>query len=183
MGSDRRDRAGEVSISNLIGSFMSGPAMERASDNRRAGAAWYKANGDTERRHTTGVFLREDVTKGKVLCVYVDSNAVMVEFNAMRQMYVARLSAQGFEVDGVQFLLSREGYKTWMDREKDDKSQPVGDLPPLGEDEERRVAELLETELPEGLRESVERALRLSYRREKEVKEASSNSTPKDGSK
>ena len=161
---------------------MSGEAMERASENRRAGVAWYRANGDTERRHTTGVFVRDDTRLGRVLCVYVDSNAVMVEFNAMRQMYLVRLHAQGLEVDAVQFLLSREGYSTWMGREEQGDEKPRGELPLLSEAEERDVARLLDTDLPEGLRGSVERAVRLSYRREKEIREASSNDNPKDAS-
>ena len=170
---DKNDRVGEVSASDLVGMFLSGDAMAKAGENRKVGVAWYKANGDTERRHTTGVFIKDDVNKGHILCVYVDSNAIMVEFNAMRQMYLARLEAQGIHVDGIQFLLSREGYHTWMDQQKDENEEDKP-LPELSREEERRVAELVPADLPEELRAKVERAIRLSYRREKEIDSSSS---------
>ena len=72
------------------------------------GRAWYAVNGDIERAHTTGVFVREP--KGReqfpALIVYVDSRARATDFNANREVYQARLERVGLHFEEISFLPS-----------------------------------------------------------------------------
>ena len=74
-------------ISSLLKGMFSSPEARRSmSANQRAAYVWHNVNGDVERAHTTGVFLKEPHVKGAapILGVYVDSRMRAVDFRANR---------------------------------------------------------------------------------------------------
>ena len=82
---------------------------DRAADAAGSAArAWHAANGEFEHRHTVGVFLKED-EKGNppTLFVYLDSNGIIQDFSANKDIYIARLANQEFYVSDIRFLLSK----------------------------------------------------------------------------
>jgi hypothetical protein len=93
-----------------MGEVVGRRMASKMSDNQRAAAAWYRANGDRERAHTTGVFLKRPRKAGAapVLGVYVDSHAMATDFGVNKDIYLARLANIGYEVSGIEFLPSRK---------------------------------------------------------------------------
>ncbi|MBE5023290.1 hypothetical protein INF26_00210 [Olsenella sp. DSM 107455] len=166
----RRERAAE-SLADLLGDVA---ANEDMGDGLRStwnvGRAWFSVNGDYERAHTVGTYV-DDRRAGvdPVLVVYVDSKASEVDLMARREIYPARLATCGLRFSEVRFKLSRQRY---LDR-RADASRPVAapkaarPLPELTAEEERRVDELC-AGLPEQLRDSVSRAMRVSYQAQKQ---------------
>jgi hypothetical protein len=156
-------------VSNLMGEVIDDRLSRKMSANQRAATAWYRANGDRERAHTTGVFLKRARIAGAppILGVYVDSHAMATDFGVNKDIYLARLANVGFEVSGIEFVPSREGYRR---ARKDDadvrRSSGAQPLPEL-DDTERETVESLVSDLPESLRASASKAVSLSLRREK----------------
>ena len=143
-------------ISSLLKGMFSNPEARRSmSANQRAAYVWHNVNGDVERAHTTGVFLKEPHVKGAapILGVYVDSRMRAVDFRANREVYRARLSMGGLEVSEIEFIVSQYGHG-------------AAPLPELTGSEQDTVEKLAES-VPESLRESVYKAMSLSFRREK----------------
>ena len=100
-------------ISSLLKGMFSSPEARRSmSANQRAAYVWHNVNGDVERAHTTGVFLKEPHVKGAapILGVYVDSRMRAVDFRANREVYRARLSMGGLEVSEIEFIVSQSGH-------------------------------------------------------------------------
>lgn len=131
-------------------------------------SVWLSANGDLERAHTVGVYLRED-PRGRglpTLVVYVDSNACAVDFRAQGELYLARLQAAGASVGGVDFRLSRYAaqHRARRDAPRPDAS-PRRLLPPLSPADEA-LARSLVADLPEGHRERAFRAICASFRQD-----------------
>ena len=156
-------------VSSLMSEVVDGTMMSRMSANQRASAAWYRANGDRERAHTTGVFLKRPRVAGAapILGVYVDSHVMATDFGVNKDIYLARLANVGFEVSGIEFIPSREGYRTARGSRTTAKAPRCEEvLPPLDESELKEV-EFLVRDLPEPLRTSVSKAVSLSKRREK----------------
>ena len=164
---DLRSESSE-DLSSVLDEMMGRGAWARLGRNRRAAMAWFKANGDVERRHTSGVYLKRAASSGlpPVLVVYVDSHARLTDFMANREIYLVRLAAVGFEVSGVEFRLSREPVPEAPPSQQVTSRPAEVVLPPLSDDERRRAAELT-ADLPEPLRQRVRRAMELSMRREK----------------
>ncbi|MCI1997328.1 MAG: hypothetical protein LKJ49_01630 [Olsenella sp.] len=164
---DLRSESSE-DLSSVLDEMMGRGAWARLGRNRRAAMAWFKANGDVERRHTSGVYLKRAASSGlpPVLVVYVDSHARLTDFMANREIYLVRLAAVGFEVSGVEFRLSREPVPEAPSSQQATSRPAEVVLPPLSDDERRRAAELT-ADLPEPLRQRVRRAMELSMRREK----------------
>ena len=96
-------------LANLISDFVGTDMRSRMSAAQRAAAAWYGSNGDVERAHTTGVFLKRPRHKGDppILGVYVDSHSRLTDFTVNQEIYLARLHNAGLEVSGIEFLLTR----------------------------------------------------------------------------
>lgn len=160
-GSDAPQRAGD-----LVKSVVDGRMSAHMTANQRAAAAWYRANGDRERSHTTGVFLKKARRAGAapILGVYVDSHAMATDFGVNKDIYLARLANIGYEVSGIEFLPSRK-------RRADTAPKPTsGDvpeqLPPLSQAELREVTRLV-AQAPDSLKASVSKAVTLSFQREK----------------
>jgi hypothetical protein len=143
--------------------------LAKMSANQRAAAAWYRANGDRERKHTTGVFLKRPRVKGAapVMGVYVDSHAMATDFGVNKGIYLARLANVGCEVSGIEFLPSRTPRKKSAAATMPQAPQRPAQLPQLSPIERAEVDELV-SELPEGLRAAASKAIELSKRREKQ---------------
>lgn len=155
------------SISSLMHEVVDGQMSARMSANQRAAAAWYRANGDRERNHTTGVFLKRARVVGAapVLGVYVDSHAMVTDFGVNKDIYLARLANIGFKVSGIEFIVSRPGYHTARsNRQEPDKTSV--ELPELSA-QELQEAQILVSDLPESLKTNAFKAVVMSKRRKK----------------
>ena len=157
-------------LSSIVERALGADAARHMSAAQRAHAAWFAANGDRERQHTTKVFLRAARTKGMapVICVYVDSHAYLTDLSANRDLYLARLANQGFAVSGIEFAVDREARAKRVEARRAAKAEErhavVEDLTDImldvefAPDEAARVRDLVD-ELPEGLRKSVSKAI------------------------
>lgn len=164
-----------------LGDVFSGVVVPPAGAGRDVTRAWYAANGDIERAHTTGTFVREPRRGegGPVLVVYVDSKARVTDFSANSEVYLARLANAGHPFHKVEFRLSRYPRRQAADgaggshgatstapgaAAASPVSRPAPPAPPreltAGEREE---IEGLCSELPDSLRDVVSRAMRASY--------------------
>lgn len=156
------------SVSDLMREVVDGRLSKRMTANQRAMRAWYRANGDRERAHTVGVFLKKARVAGAppVMGVYVDSHAMATDFGVNKDLYLARLANIGCEVSGIEFIPSR--HKRATQRVQNATAEAVPDqLPSLTPLERAEIAALVE-DLPEELRASVSKAIELSKRREKQ---------------
>lgn len=155
-------------LSNLMGEVIDDRLSRKMSANQRAATAWYRANGDRERAHTTGVFLKRARRQGAapVLCVYIDSHAMAIDFGVNKEIYLARLANVGFEVSGIEFLPSRDGHKKAAARRESKASPKREELPELTPLEQAEVDALV-ARLPESIRAAAHRAVSLSKRRDK----------------
>jgi len=159
-GSGAPSSAGEA-----LRSLLDGPLARNLSDNQIAARAWDRANGDRERAHTTGVFLKKPRVRGAapVLGVYVDSHAMAYDFGANKDIYLARLANVGYAVNGIDFVVTRQPRR----RASATPVPPALEAPPELNPAERREVEELVHDLPEGLREAAARAVEASKRRDK----------------
>ncbi|MCI1665806.1 MAG: hypothetical protein LKI25_05495 [Atopobiaceae bacterium] len=159
---DERDG---VSLSSLLQTGLSSVTTPELGIQQKARLAWSRANGDLERRHTCGVFLKEggSHTGLPTLIVYIDSSSLIQDFTCDRQLYVERLCHEGLPVVDVQFKLSRR--KRTVKKEIPPKHE-VADLPPLDVSEQRRVTEMC-GKLPDALRDKAMQAMSSSLRWEK----------------
>jgi len=161
------DGATYESLSDVLGGVFGSDAA-RLSANQQAARAWYAANGDVERAHTCGVFLKKPRRPGDdpVLGVYVDSPSVVYDFGTNKEIYLTRLHAAGLAVSGIDFKLSRYPKKTAEGAGENGGAQQKKPLPPLSATEQREVAQLAE-KLPPALKDVGTRAIELSFRRQK----------------
>ena len=170
-----QESIGEV-LSRVVGGEMHG----RMSAAQRAAAAWYGANGDIERAHTTGVFLKKPKREGAapILGVYVDSHARLTDFTVNREIYLARLHNAGLELSGIEFRLTRRDRAGAQAEAGAGASAGAGegrpalperprplDLPQLDEGK-RATIEVAVADLEEPLRSKVAHAMEMSMRRQ-----------------
>lgn len=158
-------------------SELCGDCLERidrgdaAGSTWSAGRAWHAVNGDIERAHTTGLYVREPRGHETLptLLVYVDSRARATDFSANREVYLARLANAGLRFADVMFRVSK--------RPRDEKGPAPASaaapartaprpLPELTAEEARRVEEMT-APLPDAVRESARRAMSAALRAEK----------------
>ena len=158
--------------SQSIAQLMDSMVTEKFSDissNQQALKAWYMVGGERERIHTVGVFLKEPDQGHKddfpKLFIYVDSTSCVIDFNAGREVYCARLEALGLKLSALIFKLSRyaQEHKEKIQTQAQ-KEEP--ELPPLTPEEEQYVKELVR-QAPEHLQKSVSKAMISSMRRQK----------------
>lgn len=163
---------GSVSMAELLRRTIPVGMRQGMSANQRATELWRTANGDVERAHTTGVYLRKPPCESlpPVLGVYVDSHARLSDFNANKEIYLTRLAGVGLEVSGIEFRLTRwptpqegSGLHKGDGLRRHASRTATSELPPLSYQEERRVRDSC-AGLPDGLRQRVERAMGLSLR-------------------
>lgn len=155
-------------VSDLMREVVDGRLSQRMTANQRATTAWYRANGDRERAHTVGVFLKKARVAGAppIMGVYVDSHAMATDFGVNKDLYLARLANIGCEVSGIEFIPSRHKRSSQQTPGTTPETTP-DQLPELTPLERAEVAALVE-DLPDELRPSVSKAIELSKRREKQ---------------
>ena len=103
-------RGHDESLGGVLSDFFESPEVRaKMGAGHAAGLAWHSVIGDIERKHTTGVFVGKPKAPGMApaLCVYVDSRMRMVDFNANREIYLARLTAAGYDYSEVRFLQNK----------------------------------------------------------------------------
>ena len=157
---------GVSSAGDTLRHYLSGEFGGNLSEAQRAAAAWYGCNGNVERKHTTGVYLRAGRGKGSapVLGVYVDSSSRLTDFTAQREIYLSRLANYGFAVSGIEFRLSKQRYvKAQPGQERKEERAP---LPELSPQEAAEVQDLV-ADVPEPLKTSVSRAVKYSFMKQK----------------
>ena len=154
-------------IGAVLGEVVDGQMARKMNDNQRAAAAWYRANGDRERAHTTGVFLRAARRAGAapILGVYVDSHAMATDFGVNKDLYLGRLANIGFAVSGIEFRVSRTPRRKKDAQDVRTQRRPA-ELPELTPAEQAYVQELV-AQLPPALQASASKAVTNSLRREK----------------
>ena len=165
-GSERPER-----LDSLMHEVVDGQMSQRMSANQRAAAAWYRANGDRERAHTAGVFLKRPRVAGAapIMGVYVDSHAMATDFGVNKDIYLARLANVGFAVSGIEFIVSRNGRRARTTEATQQREAPVEEAPQLSAEEQQEVESLVR-DLPESLRTAAARAITNAKRREKQEK-------------
>ena len=165
----RREAAPE-SLGSILGEQVLGERAGEVSRSWKVLSTWRSVNGDAERAHTTGVFVEQPRRAGELpaLVVYVDTKACEVDFRANAEIYLARLEASGHHFSRITFRQdrrAREKQLAW--KVKEPKKTPPQPLPELSSEEEAEVDVLLAS-LPDSLKASVSRAMRMSLRREKQ---------------
>lgn len=164
-----REEAAER-VGNTIEEALELCGSRRSRDDASAvWLAWMRVNGDVERRHTSGIFIvpprrgQEEPS----LTVYVDSNVYLTDFSARREIYLARLASAGLRFSRIEFRRSKRSAPV---KHQVEPARPRAaaqqSLPPLDAGERREIDELC-SDLPEGLHESVSRAMRASYQAQK----------------
>ncbi len=162
-----------------LGDAVSKAVTPPAGAGRSAARAWYEANGDIERAHTTGTFVRDPRRgeAGPVLVVYVDSKARVTDFSANSEVYLARLANAGCPFCKVEFRLSRYPRRDVARAGETGAAHgrtaaaPLPQKPPAAPrraltPSERDEIDGLCSELPESLRGVVSRAMSASYERD-----------------
>ena len=151
----------------LLGEVVDAQMSRKMSDNQRAATAWYRANGDRERKHTVGVYLKRSRVRGAapIMGVYVDSHAMATDLGVNKDLYLARLANVGYEVSGIEFRVSRTPKRPTPQGSGAAPAERT-ELPLLTAAERLRVQELA-AQVPESLRPSVSKAIANSMRRQK----------------
>lgn len=134
--------------------------------------AWMSVNGDYERRHTVATFVDAGrAGQAPALVVYVDSKSCEVDLMANREVYLARMASCGLRFSKVVFRRSRDEYIRRRDERLAQGSAPADGPraapPALDAAEERQIDELCAA-LPASLRDSVSRAMRVSYQAQRQ---------------
>lgn len=159
------ERAGD-----LVGALFGAAGTRNLSDAQRAARAWFAANGDRERLHTTGVWLRKSGRKGTdpIMVVRLDSNLLAQELATNKDLYLARIAREGVRISDLRLTVGAASKvrKVPSVSPTARKEEP----PPLPELSARERAEIGKaTEgLPEKLRESVSRAMCATMARAKQ---------------
>ena len=154
-------------LSNIISTVFEGQMSKQSKAQTRAARAWFVANGDRERAHTTGVWTRQGPFEGAdpVLCVAVDSGLLAQELSCNKEIYLSRLAYAGVAISDIRFSVRARPREEVRSVSKKKKEQPKP-LPPLSESELRQVAEATK-DLPDGLRQRASQAMCASLRRNK----------------
>ena len=136
---------------------------------KRVTMLWHATNGDFERKHTCGLFLRDPQGKEKypTLVVYIDSNVLLQDFRTNKHIYLSRLASQDLLLHDIQFLLSKEDRRGRQKKEKlEEKTKKQ--LPELTNLEMAEIQDEV-SRVDEGMREKVLETMILSYRRQKSL--------------
>ena len=165
---DLRRKPAETRAGDLVRAIFGGQNAAALSAAQRAARAWYAVNGDRERAHTTGVWLRKSgvAAADPVMVVSVDSGLLAADLGTNKDLYLSRLANRGVRVSDIRFQVGRR--KTEANGRRTEKAARQSDctLPPL-DDREREEVEHAVSRLPEELRKSASRAMCASLRQEK----------------
>ena len=151
-------------LGQLINELVS-EKFKSVGKNQQALSLWMTLNGERERAHTVATFLDEKNPQAPLLVVYVDSNACVVDFNASRELYLARFEGAPLNIARLDFRLSRYA-KEHRERAETRMQNKKEELPELSDDERAYIDELVK-DLPERLQASVSKAISSSMRRQK----------------
>ena len=121
-----------------------------------------RVNGDVERKHTCGAFIKPVPHADPSLTIYLDSRSRVVDFNANRELYLQRLAYGGLPLSRIEFRLAKDiPARSSADEEAEER-----ELPELS-DEELELVRAATANLAEPLKSSVSKAMIASMRREK----------------
>lgn len=165
---DLRRKPAESRAGDLVRAIFGGKNASALSGAQRAARAWYAVNGDRERAHTTGVWLRKSgaATADPVMVVSVDSGLLAADLGTNKDLYLSRLANRGVRVSDIRFQVGRRTTEDVARRAKKAESETPSELPPLDE-AERAEVERAVSHLPEELRKSASRAMCASLRQNK----------------
>lgn len=164
------DRGGDaVRAGDAIAALLGGPLGRGLSAAAKAARAWYAANGDRERAHTTGVWLRKSGKAGAdpVLVVELDSNLLAYELGTNKELYLSRMAFRGIAISDIRFRVGRApAGRNAPGANRPGAEASARELPDLAPAEREQV-ERATRDLPDGLRQSVSRAMCATFRRSK----------------
>ncbi len=124
-----------TALADVLPGVLTRSQTHTLSAQQQARNAWWKATGDIEHAHTTGVFLIERTSSPKTtktcktskkpapapalppastsrkLGVYLDNDMLVVDFSVNKELYLIRLAALGFPVSDIIFKRSRMPHK------------------------------------------------------------------------
>ena len=165
---DLRRRPAETRAGDLVRAIFGGQNATALSAAQRAARAWYAVNGDRERAHTTGVWLRKAgaATADPVMVVSVDSGLLAADLGTNKDLYLSRLANCGVRVSNIRFQVGRRVTDAAASRKGRAARKVEEELPPLDE-HEREEVERAVAHLPEEVRKSASRAMCASLRQEK----------------
>lgn len=161
--------AGIESVGQALQGLLDTPeATAKMSLGRRVARAWHRLCGPVEREHTCGIYIRKPRRPGEapILGVYVDTAPRAADFRANREVYLARLSMEGFEFSDIRFEKTRRPVAKKEAPAKKPGPAPAPELPELTPEEERTVREAVSGQ-PESIREKAYKAMSASLRRQK----------------
>ena len=161
------DERGPSRAGDLVATLFDGALAGKLNEASRFAKAWYSVNGDRERAHTVGVWMNKGKRPGEdpILVVGLDSSLFALELGTNKDLYLARLAWAGFHVSDIRFTVTaRKETRPTLRRGRD--KAPAKELPALTETEAEAVRRATK-DLPEGLRQSVSRAMSASLRRNK----------------
>lgn len=164
----RRDvsESGPKRAGDVVVSLFGAAGGAKLSSAQRAARGWFAANGDRERAHTTGVWLRKPGRVGAdpVMVVRLDSNWLMQELATNKELYLARLARIGVAVSDLRFEVGHARVSEAARAKRPSKEKPP--LPDLRSADLARIERAC-ADLPDGLKESVSRAMCATLAREK----------------
>ena len=151
----------------LMQGLLSHDMWSKMGEAQRASWAWNIANGEVERAHTTGVYVRHaaNATHDRILGVYVDTHARLSDFNANREVYRIRLHEAGFDVANIEFRLNRRPLRPRSHRGDDAGQPPASRRERLSSEEEERVEREVSVLSPK-LRDAARRAMTAHLQRD-----------------
>ena len=99
---------GPAQIQDVLGGMLGPGGTMRLNAHKRALALWMRVNGDIERKHTCGAFIKAQPHADPLLVIYLDSRTRVVDFNANREIYLQRLASQGMPLSKIEFKLAKD---------------------------------------------------------------------------
>lgn len=169
---EARDRGGAPArAGDAVAMLLGGPLGKGLSAASRAARAWYAANGDRERAHTTGVWLQKSGRTGidPVLVVALDSHLLASELGTNKELYLSRLAFRGIAISDIRFTVRPAAGQKGPGALRQASARGAASgrpLPELTPAELERV-ERATAGLPQGLKQSASRAMCASLRRTK----------------
>lgn len=143
---------------------------QQLTSSKRVYMLWYKVNGNFERKHTCGLFLKEPSGKEQypTLIVYIDKNVVMQDFRTNKGIYLIRLKAQGLILRDIQFVLTKNPRPKYKKEEETKKKEEKMPLPDLSEQEMAYIKDLTK-DLDEDMKKTVVKPIISVFKRQKQI--------------
>ena len=135
---------------------------------------WYKVNGNFERKHTTGLYLKDPIGKEQypTLIVYIDKNVVLQDFRTNKNIYLIRLKSQNLVLRDIEFKLSKSKNKAFKQKVENKEKKIKKPLPELSSQEIKQIEELTK-DLDEQIKPTVVKSMISMFKRQKQHNEES----------